>query len=75
MMQNIFSDGLQNYLVFISINKYRFFGSTNWFLSLKSRRIPEETIKNASTPDSSFIPKRNNDFELPEVKCKLLKTI
>ena len=64
-----FSDGLQNFLVFISISKCRhLFSSTPKTYSLKSNGIPEESNKNTSTRDNSFVPKWIYGYQLPRVK-------
>ena len=63
------SDALQNYLLFILINKYfSFFSGASKIYSWTSKGRSEENINTPSTPDNSFVPKRIDDYILPEVK-------
>ena len=63
------SNGLNNYLVFIAVNKYfSFIEALREFINENLKKMSEETIKNLSTPDNNLAPKWIDKYGLPEVK-------
>ena len=63
------SNGLNNYLVFIAVNKYfSFIEAPREFINKNLKKMSEETIKNLSIPDNSLAPKWIDKYGLPEVK-------
>ena len=60
---------LQNYLLFISANKYfKSFSCTTQIYSWKSKGMSEGSIENITTSDNTFAPTLINSYPLPDVK-------
>ena len=67
--KNFSSGVLQNYLVFISFNKYiKFLHKTQEISLRKSKGMSEESIKNPPGSDNNFSPSLVNPCPLPDLK-------
>ena len=60
---------LQNYLVFILLNKYfKFFSGTTKIYSWKSNGMSEKSLGNITTADQNFAPTWISSYPLPDIK-------
>ena len=65
------TDGLQNYLVFISTSRIEYVINGNYNIDLwGSTGVLQESIKNAHTSDTTFVPELNDKYRFNSVEFK-----
>ena len=74
MVQNVFfSDGLQNYLVFVPTRHIKFLSNRSKTCSWKCIEMSEQSVKNSSRSGNSFAPKLTDNYSI--IKKKLIETV